>query len=102
MSLPANATAPERGPLPPIRITSIRSAALSGESPEGGWANEIKAEDSIHALLAVHTDGLCQVIKTRLSDPLVKIISLLLTGARHLLPRLEGFSPQSPIVTGFQ
>ena len=42
--------------LPPIKITAIRSAPLFGESPKGGWSNEIRPEDSIHAILAVHTD----------------------------------------------
>ena len=42
---------------PKVRITSIRSVPLFGESPKGGWSAEIKPEDSIHALLAVHTDA---------------------------------------------
>jgi L-alanine-DL-glutamate epimerase-like enolase superfamily enzyme len=40
-----------------IRITSIAVAPLFGESPKGGWSAEIKPEDSIHALIAVHTDA---------------------------------------------
>lgn len=47
----------ERAPLLPARITAIRAAPLFGESPQGGWTNEIKAEDSVHALIAVHTDA---------------------------------------------
>jgi L-alanine-DL-glutamate epimerase-like enolase superfamily enzyme len=47
----------ERAPLPPIKITEIRAAPLFGDSPAGGWTNEIKAEDSIHALISVHTDA---------------------------------------------
>ena len=43
--------------LPPIRITKIAVAPLFGESPKGGWSAEIKPEDSIHALIAVHTDA---------------------------------------------
>ena len=43
--------------LPPIRIRAITSVPLVGESPKGGWSAEIKPEDSIHALLAVHTDA---------------------------------------------
>jgi len=42
---------------PKVRITSIRSVPLFGESPKGGWSAEIKPEDSIHALIAVHTDA---------------------------------------------
>lgn len=47
-------------PLPalgPIRITRIKAAPLFGETPKGGWANEIKPEDSVHTLIAVHTDA---------------------------------------------
>ncbi|MGO4843169.1 mandelate racemase/muconate lactonizing enzyme family protein, partial [Rhizobiaceae sp. 2RAB30] len=29
---------------------------LFGKSPKGGWSNEIKPEDSIHALVVVRTD----------------------------------------------
>ncbi|NQW08060.1 MAG: mandelate racemase/muconate lactonizing enzyme family protein, partial [Candidatus Pelagibacter sp.] len=39
-----------------VRITSIKAAPLFGKSPKGGWSAEIKPEDSIHALIAVHTD----------------------------------------------
>src|SRR5437870_110451 len=41
----------------PVRITSITAAPLIGETPKGGWSTEIKPEDSIHALIAVHTDA---------------------------------------------
>jgi D-galactarolactone cycloisomerase len=40
-----------------LRITAITAAPLFGESPKGGWSAEIKPEDSIHAVIAVHTDG---------------------------------------------
>jgi D-galactarolactone cycloisomerase len=40
-----------------IRITRITCAPLLGESPKGGWSAEIAPEDSIHALIAVHTDS---------------------------------------------
>ena len=39
-----------------VRIRSITSVPLIGESPKGGWSAEIKPEDSIHALIAVHTE----------------------------------------------
>lgn len=48
---------PTRGDIGPVRITRIVAAPLFGESPKGGWSVEIKAEDSIHALIAVHTDA---------------------------------------------
>jgi D-galactarolactone cycloisomerase len=40
----------------PIRIRNIVVAPLFGESPKGGWSTEIRPEDSIHALIAVHTE----------------------------------------------
>src|SRR6187431_2533904 len=42
--------------LPPFRIKRIEAAPLFGESPKGGWSGEIRPEDSIHAIIAVHTD----------------------------------------------
>lgn len=47
----------ERAALPVMKIRSIVAAPLFGESPKGGWSAEIKPEDSIHALIAVHTDA---------------------------------------------
>jgi L-alanine-DL-glutamate epimerase-like enolase superfamily enzyme len=40
-----------------VRIRTIVAAPLMGESPKGGWSAEIRPEDSIHALIAVHTDA---------------------------------------------
>ena len=41
-----------------MKIKSVESLGLFGKSPKGGWTNEIKAEDSIHALVIVRThDG---------------------------------------------
>jgi L-alanine-DL-glutamate epimerase-like enolase superfamily enzyme len=40
-----------------LRIRAIRSVPLLGESPKGGWSAEIRPEDSVHSLIAVHTDG---------------------------------------------
>jgi L-alanine-DL-glutamate epimerase-like enolase superfamily enzyme len=40
-----------------IKIRSIVAAPLRGESPKGGWSNEIRSEDSVHTLIAVHTDA---------------------------------------------
>ena len=39
-----------------IRIRSIIAAPLMGESPKGGWSAEIRPDDSVHALIAVHTE----------------------------------------------
>jgi L-alanine-DL-glutamate epimerase-like enolase superfamily enzyme len=46
-----------RPALDPVHITRIVAAPLFGESPKGGWSAEIKPEDSIHAVIAVHTDA---------------------------------------------
>ena len=40
-----------------ISIRSVTAMPLMGESPKGGWSNEIKPEDSVHTLIAVHTDA---------------------------------------------
>lgn len=45
-----------RPPLAPIRIRKVAALPLVGESPKGGWSAEIRPEDSIHALIVVHTD----------------------------------------------
>src|SRR5689334_23824759 len=39
------------------RIRSIVAAPLMGESPRGGWSSEIRPDDSVQALIAVHTDA---------------------------------------------
>jgi L-alanine-DL-glutamate epimerase-like enolase superfamily enzyme len=39
-----------------VKIRSVDCLGLFGRSPKGGWTNEIKAEDSIHALVIVRTD----------------------------------------------
>jgi L-alanine-DL-glutamate epimerase-like enolase superfamily enzyme len=40
-----------------IAIRSVVAAPLLGESPKGGWSAEIRPDDSIHTLIAVHTDA---------------------------------------------
>lgn len=40
-----------------IAITSIEAAPLAGKSPKGGWAHETAPGDSVHTLIAVHTDS---------------------------------------------
>jgi D-galactarolactone cycloisomerase len=39
-----------------MKIRSIRCAGLRGATPEGGWSNELRPEDCVHTLVAVHTD----------------------------------------------
>ena len=38
-------------------IIEVVCVPLVGESPEGGWYTEIKPEDSVHGIIAVHTQG---------------------------------------------
>ena len=57
MSAKATRSKTDGNESPKVRITSIRSVPLFGESPKGGWSAEIKPEDSIHALIAVNTDA---------------------------------------------
>jgi len=40
-----------------VRIREIRSIGLSGATPEGGWSNDIKPDESVHTLIIVETDG---------------------------------------------
>ncbi|CAN5571518.1 mandelate racemase/muconate lactonizing enzyme family protein [soil metagenome] len=39
-----------------MKITDIRAAGLSGATPKGGWTLELRADDVVHTLVAVHTD----------------------------------------------
>lgn len=39
-----------------MRIREVQTAGLLGATPEGGWPNELKPDDMVHTLLAVHTD----------------------------------------------
>lgn len=38
-----------------LTITDVCCVPLVGESPKGGWSHEIRPQDSIHAIIAVHT-----------------------------------------------
>lgn len=50
-------TAPLAPALAPVRIRKVAALPLVGDSPKGGWSTEIRPEDSIHALIVVHTDA---------------------------------------------
>jgi L-alanine-DL-glutamate epimerase-like enolase superfamily enzyme len=39
-----------------MKIREIRAVGLRGATPEGGWTEEIKPDDSVHTLIAVLTD----------------------------------------------
>jgi D-galactarolactone cycloisomerase len=77
--------------IPALRITAVRAAPLFGESPKGGWSAEIKPEDSIHAIIAVHTDagitGYGSVFTDgRLAEAALKVLEPLFLGENALEP----------------
>ncbi|MFM8190469.1 MAG: mandelate racemase/muconate lactonizing enzyme family protein [Pirellula sp.] len=39
-----------------MKIRKITCKGLRGATPEGGWSNELRPEDCVHTLVAVHTD----------------------------------------------
>lgn len=39
-----------------MKIREIRCAGLRGATPAGGWSNELRPDDCVHTLFAVHTD----------------------------------------------
>jgi D-galactarolactone cycloisomerase len=39
------------------KIRAIAAVPLLGDSPKGGWSSEISPQDSVHCLVAVHTDS---------------------------------------------
>ena len=39
-----------------MKITRIETCGLRGATPEGGWSNELRPDDVVHTLVAVHTD----------------------------------------------
>src|SRR5688572_300451 len=74
-----------------MKIRAIRCAGLRDATPEGGWTNELKPDDCVHTLIAVHTDqdvvGLGSVFT---SDHLVraalKLLEPLLIGESAIEP----------------
>lgn len=82
---------PRTGALPAVKIRAITTVPLIGESPKGGWSAEIKPEDSIHALIAVHTDagitGFGSVFTDgRLVQAALKVLEPLFIGENALEP----------------
>ncbi len=39
-----------------MQIHDIQAVGLTGATPEGGWSNELRPEDSVHTLVIVRTD----------------------------------------------
>jgi hypothetical protein len=56
-----------------VRIREIRAVGLRGATPEGGWSEELRPDDVVHTLVAVHTDeGLVGFGSVFTSDELVR------------------------------
>lgn len=56
-----------------MRIREVRAAGLYGSTPEGGWSEEITADECLHTLIAVVTDeGLTGYGSVFTSDDLVR------------------------------
>ena len=56
-----------------MKIREIKCAGLRGATPEGGWSNELRPEDCVHTLIAVHTDqGLTGLGSVFSNDQLVR------------------------------
>ncbi|MGB3537042.1 MAG: mandelate racemase/muconate lactonizing enzyme family protein [Mesorhizobium sp.] len=74
-----------------MKIQSVDSLGLFGKSPKGGWANEIRPEDSVHALVVVRSDeghlGIGSVFTdARLVDAALAVLRPLLIGESTLEP----------------
>lgn len=74
-----------------MKIKEIRCAGLRGVTPEGGWSNELRPDDCVHTLIAIHTDdGLVGLGSVFSSDLLVKgslsVLEPLLLGENALEP----------------
>ena len=55
-----------------LKIRDIRAFGLRGETPEGGWSNEIKPDDCVHTLIAVVAGDLIGWGSVFTSEALVK------------------------------
>jgi len=74
-----------------MRITEIRAAGLRGATPRGGWTRELRADDVVHTLVAVHTDcGLAGLGSVFSSESLVK------SALEVLGPICVGADPREP------
>ncbi|GIT82192.1 mandelate racemase [Leifsonia sp. LS1] len=74
-----------------MRITEVRTSGLKGATPEGGWSHEIRPDDIVHTLVAVHTDdGQVGIGSAFTSEGLVKaaldVLCPLLIGETALEP----------------
>ncbi len=74
-----------------MRIREISCTGLRGGTPEGGWSRELRPEDCVHTLVAVHThEGLMGVGSAFTNDGLVR------AALSVLRPLYEGESALEP------
>ncbi|WP_112322910.1 mandelate racemase/muconate lactonizing enzyme family protein [Oceanibium sediminis] len=74
-----------------MKIKDVKALGLSGQSPKGGWSNEIRPADAIHALIVVETEcgeiGLGSVFTdARLVEAGVEVLRPLLVGECAIEP----------------
>lgn len=74
-----------------MKIQSVDCLGLFGKSPKGGWSNEIRPEDSIHALVVVRSDeghqGIGSVFTdARLVEAALAVLRPLIIGESALEP----------------
>jgi L-alanine-DL-glutamate epimerase-like enolase superfamily enzyme len=70
-----------------MKIQSVECLGLFGKSPKGGWSNEIRPEDSIHALVIIRSDeghlGIGSVFTdARLVEAALAVLRPLIVGER--------------------
>lgn len=74
-----------------MKVREVRVAGLRGATPPGGWSDELRPEDVVHTLVAVHTDeGLVGVGSVFSTEDLVRaslrVLSPLLVGEEAVEP----------------
>lgn len=74
-----------------LKITKVRVAGLKGVTPKGGWSEELKPDDVVHTLVAIHTDeGVFGIGAVFTSESLVR------ASLEVLEPLLIGENPLEP------
>ncbi len=74
-----------------MKIREVRAAGLRGGTPPGGWSDELRPDDDVHTIIAVHTDeGLVGIGSVFTSEALVRgsldVLTPLVIGENPLEP----------------
>jgi D-galactarolactone cycloisomerase len=74
-----------------VKIREVRAAGLRGGTPPGGWSDELRPDDDVHTIIAVHTDeGLVGIGSVFTSEALVRgsldVLTPLVIGENPLEP----------------